>query len=578
MAKTDYSSWDRDQLLAEVNKLASRKKYGLVWEEKKENVVERCQKELPVLEEVGEKAIFTDPTLSTSLMIEGDNYHSLSVLNYTHKEKIDVIYIDPPYNTGNKDFIYNDGYVDKEDGFRHSKWLSFIEKRLRLSKSLLKRDGIIFISINDIEQANLKILCDEIFGENNFIAQIPRVTKKAGKSTIGVAKNHDYVISYAKDVSLVNLTNPPHQDKEYKYKDEHFLERGPYKLNQTLDYDTLGYVNSLDYLIEFEGNSYYPGKVSEENFLIRKSENPKDGFRWRWSPKKVAFGIQNDWLQKSQKRGDRLYTKTYLNAQISKNKQGIYYIEYINRSSPLLSLALVDNKYSNDNAKKELERILGKGKFDYPKPTSLIQTLLTIVNSKELTILDFFAGSGTTGQAVLELNQIDKGSRKFILCTNNGDEKSEHGIAVDICYPRMKKVIKGYKNQKGEKVEGLGGNLKYFKTNFISKEKVSDDTRRNLVKRSTEMICVREGIYEKVADNVNYKIFSDKKKSVGILFSLKKIDEFKAKIEKLGLPVNMYIFSLTSDTYSEDFSDLTVRYSIVPIPESILDVYRKLFK
>ncbi|MCX8179110.1 MAG: site-specific DNA-methyltransferase, partial [Candidatus Aenigmarchaeota archaeon] len=176
MSKDNYENWTKEELIEEIKRLKKRKKYGLIWEDKPEEVVELCKKKLPVLKEVKSKEIITDKNKPVNLLIEGDNYHALSVLNYTHAGKIDVIYIDPPYNTGNKDFIFNDHYVDKEDAYRHSKWLSFMERRLKLAKNLLKDTGVIFISIDDNEVAQLKILMDDsdLFGAHNFIAILPR--------------------------------------------------------------------------------------------------------------------------------------------------------------------------------------------------------------------------------------------------------------------------------------------------------------------------------------------------------------------------------------------------------------------
>ncbi len=170
---SDYSTYDKVELLkiiAKQEKELKTKKYGLVWdgEREPEQVVLDCENNLPILKRVKSKEIRTDDS-EDNILIEGDNYHALTVLNYTHKEKIDVIYIDPPYNNGNKDFIYNDRYVEKEDGYRHSKWLNFMEKRLNLAKELLKKSGVIFISINEEEQAQIKLLCDKIFGDKNYL-------------------------------------------------------------------------------------------------------------------------------------------------------------------------------------------------------------------------------------------------------------------------------------------------------------------------------------------------------------------------------------------------------------------------
>ncbi len=176
----DYT---KEELIELVHSLKKAKKFGLVWEDKPEQVAIDCQTKLPVLQEVADRAITKADDQPTNLIIEGDNYHSLSTLNYTHAGKIDVIYIDPPYNTGNKDFIYNDHYVDKEDAFKHSKWLSFMSKRLKLAKQLLTDTGLVFISIDDSEQAHLKLLCDDIFGEVNFVGTAPRKTGAGSAAT-----------------------------------------------------------------------------------------------------------------------------------------------------------------------------------------------------------------------------------------------------------------------------------------------------------------------------------------------------------------------------------------------------------
>ena len=161
-----------DEKSALIELLKTHKKYGLVWEDKPEGVEERLREELPVLTEVKERAIISeDPDAPNHILIEGDNLEALTALTYTHAGKIDVIYIDPPYNTGNKDFVYNDTFVDSEDSFKHSKWLSFMSRRLKIAHKLLSNSGVVFISIDDNEQSQLKLLCDEILGERNFVTK-----------------------------------------------------------------------------------------------------------------------------------------------------------------------------------------------------------------------------------------------------------------------------------------------------------------------------------------------------------------------------------------------------------------------
>ena len=339
----DFSREELIELLNKQDKELALKKYGLVWDSEKEpeKVVLDCEKNLPILQRISDKEIKTDNS-DYNILIEGDNFHALSVLNYTHKGKIDVIYIDPPYNTGKKNsFLYNDSYVLKEDGYRHSKWLNFMEKRLNLAKKLLKNDGVIFISIDDNEQANLKVLCDKIFNEENFISILPRITKKGGKSSDNVQKNHDYVLVYSK-TSDSKLEHLEHTDSGFKYADEYEEERGKFKLNQTLDYDTLGYVNSLDYPIIINDETFYPGNVTEGEFNIRKKENPKDGYRWRWSKDLFDFGIKNGFIAVNSKT-HRIYTKTYQNATIETNENDEYYVEITPRKKALSSIDLLNN-------------------------------------------------------------------------------------------------------------------------------------------------------------------------------------------------------------------------------------------
>lgn len=335
------SNEDKSQLLA---LLAEQKKYGLVWEDSKEDAEEVLREKIPVLHEVIEKRLDDGGDGAPNhILIEGDNLYALTALTYTHEGKVDVIYIDPPYNTGNKDFVYNDSFVDSEDSYRHSKWLSFMEKRLRIAKKLLSDKGIIFISIDDNEQANLKLLCDEVFGAEKHVASLPRLTKKAGKTTDSIAINHDYVLVYANEHAVFNKFE--HNDEAFKLQDEFVDTRGKYKLSQTLDYDTLGYVNSLDYPITINGITYYPGSVTESEYLIRKKMNPKNGSRWRWSEELFKYGFKQGFVVvKKSKNGERLYTKTYQNATIQR-KDNCYQIVLTERKRLMPSIELINNEY-----------------------------------------------------------------------------------------------------------------------------------------------------------------------------------------------------------------------------------------
>ncbi len=374
---------------------------------------------------------------SKNVFIEGDNLEVLKILQKHYHGKIKMIYIDPPYNTG-KDFVYPDNFREgldnylewtrqvneqgqklstnsDSDGRYHSNWLNMMYPRLKLARNLLRDDGVIFMSIDDHEIDNLTRLGKEIFGEDNLLACFPRVTKRAGKSGDLIASNHDYVLAFARG-SGVRLNRFSHTDDGFKYSDQHVETRGQYKLNQTLDYDTLGYVKSLDYPLEIDGRIYYPGGVSAEAHEARREKNPKDGFRWRWSKQLFEFGLKEDFVVvREGKNGPRVYTKTYQNAAIKDSENG-YEVVLQDRTKATTTLDLTDNKYSNDNAKKDLKTLFDFAAFDYTKPVELLKLLISISTDKDGRdiVLDFFAGSATTAHAVMQLNAEDQGNRQFI--------------------------------------------------------------------------------------------------------------------------------------------------------------------
>lgn len=419
---------------------ASNEKYSFNWVGKRNCIKFAQTPSTGTLIPCREKSVDFDNT--QNIYIEGDNVEALKLLQKTYFGKIKMIYIDPPYNTGN-DFVYHDDYKDSIENYKkitgqqatanpetngrfHTDWLNMMYPRLKLAKDLLSDDGVIFISIDDNEQANLKKICDEVFGENNFIAEFPRVTKKGGKSTDTYAKNHDYIIAYSKNINNVRINGIAHIDAGFKYKDKYYDMRGPYKLNQTLDYNTLQYNKSMDYPITINGMTYVPGGDIDKQKSRHEGIHGKHDWVWRWSRALFDYGYANDWIEISS--SGRIYTKTYLNATISKNAYGNYEIQYADRTKPVTTLDFVENDYSNDNSNKEITKLMGSALFDYVKPTSLIKLLLlTALNDKNGVILDFFSGSATTAHAVMQLNAEDGGNRKFImvqlpeLC----DEKSE---------------------------------------------------------------------------------------------------------------------------------------------------------
>lgn len=375
-----------------------------------------------------------------NLYIEGDNLEVLKLLREPYLGKVKMIYIDPPYNTGG-DLLYNDAFAmdekafaaasgqrDEEDrllfslranpessGRFHTDWLNMLCPRLRLARDLLTEDGALFLSIDAHELANALKLLQEVFGEGNVLECFPRVTKKAGKSSQALARNHDYLILCARDAAALRLYPPEHTDKGFSLSDEFEAERGRYKLNQPLDYDSLQYSAALDYPIELDGETFYPGGSPERYEERRRGVHARADWAWRWSRELFAFGLKNGFVEvRRSDRRKRIYTKTYQRAAIVR-RDGGFAVECVPRTRAVSSLEFVDNRYSNDHAKKDLLALFGAGVFDYTKPVALLKDLIRLSVPGEGLVLDFFSGSATTAQAVLELNAEDGGHRKFIM-------------------------------------------------------------------------------------------------------------------------------------------------------------------
>lgn len=462
---------DDETLIAldEIENELNSKKYGLVWEKHEEEVDRMMQDNIPVFTEVKEREIKAVDENSYNFLLEGDNLHSLKLLEKTHAGKIDVIYIDPPYNTGSKDFTYNDVLVDENDGYRHSKWLSFMSERLQYAKKLLTDSGMIMISINDIELYSLKLLCDSIYGESNLLANMIWQSTPGSNTGLDIKTVTEYVLCYAKNkMECTTASRPIEDDQKYKFRDDYVEKRGKYLLNK-LDRRMTGqhYSESLNYAIKTpDGRLVFPGGEEEK----------QKHWNWRWSESKVAWGIKNNFIEFKQSKNGKwaIYFKQYF--KVNNND------ELIERSLPYQNLIKDLNGANSARGTQEIMSIFDKKAFDYPKPLNLIKYLLQIHANQNATILDFFAGSGTTAQAVLELNKEDGGNRKFILCTNN-----ENNICEEVTYERIKRVIHGYAD-----VEGIPANLKYFKTDFIAKD--ADDVSAELLSHIKEMVELENGI------------------------------------------------------------------------------------
>lgn len=544
--------YSKEELIELVKTLKKRKKYGLVWEAKPEDVVEQCKRELPVLEEVKNRAIEKIEGQPTNLIIEGDNYHALSVLNYTHAGKVDVIYIDPPYNTGARDWKYNNDYVDANDTYRHSKWISMMHSRLLAAKNLLKSDGVLVVTIDDWESHNLQLLLEELFPERELTTVVIEHNPK-GSPSRNFTYSHEYAhFMIPRGMSVVGKDPTEKEDTRNLRRAGRASMR---KERPTMFYPIYVKGGKVVRIGTPPKRSFHPKgrNTIEKNGEIAVWPIDENGKERRWH-----FGLDS-----IHDHMDRIEVKKTSSGEIQ-----LYVTAIPGRYKTVWTGGELDaGKYGTSLVRE----ILG---IEFPFPKSVYATakcIETIVfNRPNALILDFFSGSGTTGHSTLLLNKKFGGNRQFILCTNN-----ESNIAEDITYPRIKKVIEGVKTL--PELTGIPANVRYFKTTFVPKDVVSDDTRKALVARSTEMICVRENTFEKKYDNKQYKIYTNGKIATGILFDLDAIKDFKKKITTLRIPAHLYVFSLTNDVFAEDFADLPMKHKLCPIPESILAVYRKLF-
>ncbi len=454
---------DDDSLIAigEIEKELKAKKYGLVWEEHEEAVDVRMKTQIPVFTEVKEKEICADEGRAYNFLLEGDNLHSLYLLEKTHKSSIDVIYIDPPYNTGKKDdFRYNDAFVVKEDTFRHSKWLSFMAERLKIAKKLLTEQGIIFISIDDNEHAALKLLCDEILGESNYITSLIWQKKKGGSNdSRHVATEHEYILVYANDVEVLNNI---------------FIEYAEDYVSRYKEKDEIGRY-FWDTFKRKSGKQYYP--ITCPDGTVLQYEENGEPISWLRSEARFLSDLE---------AGETRIIKV----------NGKWTVHFKQRQPKGYKPRSIVTEYgTTSTGADQLKKIFNiTNKFSNPKPTTLIEFLIKFSPNKNATILDFFAGSGTTGHAVLKLNAEDGGHRNFILCTNN-----ENGICENVTYQRLKTVIIGKRADGSEYSKGIPANLKYFKTDFVDKE--SEDLSDELLEHIAEMIELEHGIK---VDNQKY--------------------------------------------------------------------------
>ncbi len=535
--------------------LQKQKKYGLVWEDKPETVEERLREELPVLVEDTTKAIISDNADAPNhILIEGDNLEALTALAYTHERKIDVIYIDPPYNTlkaEKDDFTYNDKRIDINDPYPHSKWISFMFKRLRIAKSLLSYRGCIFISISDHEFANLKLICDQIFGEKNFVGNIIWNSTKSVTNTALISVSHTYNLVYFHDIDYIieNRTKFRIPDTEEGFSNPDNDPRGPWKADP---FQVGGWRPNQQYTIvnpntgiEYRPNANCSWKNDYENFLKLQADG------------RIVFG-------KTGNGGPQ--RKRFLSEALERGR---------------VTKTIWDDIETTTNGTQLVKSIFGgHTAFSNAKPISLIHRMLQLGSYQDSIVLDFFAGSGTTLHATMQLNAEDGGKRKCILVTNN-----ENNICEEVTYERNKRVINGYTTPKGEEVEGLhDNNLRYYRTSFVGRSR-SMRNMRQLMNLSTDMLCIKEDLYteqpkfggQRTYKNV-FRYFDDGKKRMMIIYKEDAVLQLVDLIQKTDYSGKMrvYVFSPSEDPWEGSFEEVQDRVELCALPQAIYNAYRRI--
>lgn len=437
----EYDGLSREELIALLRRKDSQAQYGLVWEQKDIAPDKALNRDF-----VG---LTLDPALScgegpwSNLIIEGDNYDALRNLVSCYAGQVKLIYIDPPYNTGRRDFVYNDNYFDATDRFRHSTWLEFMYQRLQLAKDLLAKDGAIFVSIDDNELFNLGLLMSKVFGERNFIANCIWQKVFSPKNTAQhFSDDHEYMLVYAANRELWKPNAMPRtaaQDSAYRNPDN----------------DPRGVWTSSDLSAR---NFYSAGTYSVIGPKGQVIAGPPPGRYWTISQEKFKELDEDKriWWGHSGRNAPRL--KRFL----SEVKQGVV-------PQTLWSYAEVGH---TQDAKKQLNEIVPTTRseevFSTPKPLQLMERVLRLGTGPNDLVLDFFAGSGTLAHALLKLNAEDGGQRRFILVSNTEATAAapEKNLCRDVCALRLRRAIEGYETTKGD-VPGLGGHFAYLTTQTV---------------------------------------------------------------------------------------------------------------
>lgn len=594
------------ELLAEIaalkkqleiaNNRIKTEKYGLTWLDVPEAFEEESENQLPILSEVKEKAIKNNNDKPTHILIEGDNYHSLTCLNYTHKGKIDLIYIDPPYNTGSDGFRYKDKRilekypdgtdVPKDHPLRHSYWLSFMSKRLELAFNLLKSDGFMVVSIDDNEVAQLKMLLDKYSTGNTKIVAV-KMSEASGlkmgatSRVNNIPKYKEYII-YAKPSGIKDLyfdkISKTEWDNEYNIFWDNFTKKDKELIDLISDKEDISLedLKTVDIILNKVEKNTVNNKIKE--LKVKDKDIQKWLFDNSWRILRTAASSSVKRLADEKRK---IVKQPYFSVLSSRDKL-LYLVKgdySLKSKSPRVQFIFAEDnlKYHPGDIWYDIKTtgLEAEGGVEFKngkKPLDLIERIIKSHFNKNAIILDFFAGSGTTGEAVLRLNKQDDGNRQFILMTNNEDN-----IAESVCYQRIVNSFNGYSSN-----EPIPENLVYYKTDFVGSNNIlyaTDEDKSLLAHKAGYLLAISDNTLEEFESSNYYQFFKNEKRVTAIYFKeeMDEMEEFLNKVENIEKPITLYLFSWLEKSEFEPLFDHLNNVVIKTIPKPILDIYKKIY-